>query len=65
LAWASWIASHSRPSTSQRNQRYWYEVGEFVHVPSVAVSCSPTSGSPEIVGRCVFCAAVLSATAAV
>jgi hypothetical protein len=35
---------------------HWYEneVGLPVHVPSFAVSDSPTCGVPEIVGRAVF-----------
>ena len=50
---------------SQRCHWYANDVGEFVHVPSSAVSSCPASGSPVIDGRAVFRGAALGATTAV
>ena len=45
---------HTIASMSHRCHWYANEVGLPVHVPSLAVSDSPTCGVPEIVGRAVL-----------
>ena len=42
------------PLVLQRNHWYANDVGELLHVPSLAVSICPTVGVPEIVGGAVF-----------
>jgi hypothetical protein len=64
-----WVAvvmsAHAPPEASHRDQRYANVMPLPVHVPGLAVSASPTTVEPEIVGGAVLGGPAWTVTAAV
>src|SRR4029079_6925128 len=64
-----WVAvvmsTHAAPVAPHRDQRYANEMPGQVHVPGLAVSASPTTVDPDIVGGAVFGGPTGAVTAAV
>ena len=65
LCVADVMSVHAAPAASHRDQRYANVIPVPVYVPGLAVSASPTTVDPEIVGGAVFGGPTGAVTAAV